>query len=94
MGATAIDSPIGVEMFLLLFLLHFLRTMVTGCVFLVCVCFFGAFSGALVCVECVVFCLSNILIIREFIFYIHLDCDSKIVSPTLVQNLHILCGSH
>ena len=55
MGATAIDSPIGVEVFLLLFLLHFLWTMVTGCVFLVCVCFFGEFSGALVCMECVVF---------------------------------------
>ena len=31
---------IGVEAFLLLFLLHFPQTLVTGCVFLVCVCFF------------------------------------------------------
>ena len=37
------DCPIGVEFFLLLFLLHFPQTLVTGCVFLVCVCFFGQF---------------------------------------------------
>ena len=53
----AIDSPIGVEVFFLLFLLCFHCTLVTGCVFLVCVCvfFFRAFFGALVCVWNVVF---------------------------------------
>ena len=48
------DCPIGVEvfllLFLLLFLLHFPQTLATGCVFLVCVCFFRAFFGALMCV--------------------------------------------
>ena len=39
----AIDSPIGVEVFLLLFLLCFPQTLVTGCVFSMCVCFCRAF---------------------------------------------------
>ena len=50
-GATARDCPIGVEVFLLLFLLHFPQTLATGCVFLVCVCSFGHFLSVGVCVE-------------------------------------------
>ena len=45
------DCPIGVEVFLLLFLLHFPQTLVTGCVVLVCVCFFQAFFSVGVCGE-------------------------------------------
>ena len=48
MGVKAIDSPLGVQVFL--FLLCFHQTLVTGCVFLVCVHFFRVFFGALVCV--------------------------------------------
>ena len=45
------DCPIGVEVFLLLLLLWFPQTLVTGCVFLVCVSFFCAFLSIGVCVE-------------------------------------------
>ena len=55
MGGMAIDSPLGVEVLFLLFLLCFHQTLATGCVFLVWVCFFHAFFGALVCVWNVVF---------------------------------------
>ena len=85
MGAMARDCPIGVEVFLLLLLLRFPQTLVIGCVFLVCACFFRAFFLALVCVW-------NELLI--YLFYSSIDCDSKITSPTLVQNPHILCVSH
>ena len=54
-GGMAIDSPLGVEVLFLLFLLCFHQTLATGCVFLVWVCFFHAFFGALVCVWNVVF---------------------------------------
>ena len=50
------NCPIGGEVFLLLFLLHFPQTLVTGCVFLVCVCFFQVFFGLLVCVWNELFC--------------------------------------
>ena len=46
------DCPIGVEVLLFLFLLYFPQTLVPGCVFLVCVCFFGHFFERwCVCVE-------------------------------------------
>ena len=48
MGATAIDSPIGVAVFVVVVV--FSPHLGEGCVFLVCVCFFRAFFGALVCV--------------------------------------------
>ena len=40
MGAMARDCPIGVEVVLLLLLLCVPQTLATGCVFVVCVCFF------------------------------------------------------
>ena len=72
MGATAIDSPIGVKVFLLFFFVAFSPNLGDWvCVFGACVLFSGIF-GALVCVWNVLFFAQVILIIREFIFYIHL----------------------
>ena len=60
----AIDSPIGVEVFFVVFVVFVAFSPNLGdwvCIFGVCVCvlFSGIFWSIGVCVECVVFCLSN-----------------------------------
>ena len=60
MGATAIDSPIRVEVFVVVVFVAFSPNLGDWvCVFGVCVLFSGIFWSIGVSVECVVFCLSN-----------------------------------
>ena len=69
------------------------HTLVNGCNFWVHSCVFHVFFGVLVCVWNVFSPLSNILNYRKEFLYSSTNCDSKIASPTLVENPHSLHGS-
>ena len=91
-GLQPLIVPIGVDVFFLFSLVppHLGNWVGVLGVF---VCFTCIFWSIGVCVECV-FPLSNIANYRKNFLYSSTNCDSKIATPTLVENPCSLHGSH
>ena len=90
-GLRPLIVPIGVDVFLLLFLLFPPHLGEWVGVLGAFVCFSCVFWSVGVCVECV-FPLSNIATYRKNL-YSSTNCNSENASPTLVENPCSLCGS-